>query len=126
LFFLKITRNPQQEGSHEAAKTVSPRETRPAPQPNAGHVEQDTNKPEQHKHQAVARSAVPAANRGGKPMVSLRKFGRKVRLPSTVEIKHQLLVRWLADQTAKEAAEASTLALVPAPQSADRSIMRAP
>ena len=40
------------------------------------------------------------------------KFGKKMKLPSTVEIKHQLLVRWLADQTAIEAAEASALASV--------------
>jgi hypothetical protein len=49
-------------------------------------------------------------------MVSLMKFGRKLRLPSTVEIKHQLLVLWLADQTAKEAAEASVLVVTSAPQ----------
>jgi hypothetical protein len=49
-------------------------------------------------------------------MVSLMKFGKKMKLPSTVEIKHQLLVRWLADQTAIEAAEASALASVAAPK----------
>ena len=37
-------------------------------------------------------------------MVSITRFGRKLKLPSVLEIKHQLLVRWLADQTAKEAA----------------------
>jgi len=39
-------------------------------------------------------------------MVSTTRFGRKLKLPSTVQIKHQLLLRWLADQTDKEAAEA--------------------
>lgn len=39
-------------------------------------------------------------------MVTLTKFGRKVTLPSVIQIKHQILVMWLADQTAKEAAEA--------------------
>jgi hypothetical protein len=38
-------------------------------------------------------------------MVDLSRFGRKLKLPSTVQIKHQLLLRWLADQTAKEADE---------------------
>jgi len=57
-----------------------------------------------------------ACGPGGEHMVSLMKFGRKLKLPSTIQIKHQLLVRWLADQMAKEAAEAATLALCPAPQ----------
>src|SRR5687767_12315200 len=43
---------------------------------------------------------------GGQPMVKTTRFGRKLPLPSVVQIKHQLLLRWLADQTAKEAAEA--------------------
>lgn len=34
-----------------------------------------------------------------------RKFGNKLKLPSVVQIKHQILTRWLADQTAKEASE---------------------
>jgi hypothetical protein len=38
-------------------------------------------------------------------MVRLR-FGRKLTVPSTVEIKHQLLMLWLKDQAAKEAVEA--------------------
>jgi hypothetical protein len=38
-------------------------------------------------------------------MIITRRFGKKLKLPSTTEIKHQLLLRWLAEQTAKEAAE---------------------
>ena len=38
-------------------------------------------------------------------MMTITRFGRKLKLPSVVQIKHQLLLRWLADQTAKEAAE---------------------
>jgi hypothetical protein len=34
------------------------------------------------------------------------RFGRKLALPSTIQIKHQLLMFWLKDQTEKEAAEA--------------------
>jgi hypothetical protein len=30
------------------------------------------------------------------------RFGKKIRLPSTVQIKHQLLLMWLADQVKKE------------------------
>jgi hypothetical protein len=45
-------------------------------------------------------------------MVITRRFGKKLKLPSTVEIKHQLLLRWLADQTAKEAAEATVTSAV--------------
>jgi hypothetical protein len=40
-------------------------------------------------------------------MVSSLRFGRKLKVPSTVEIKHQLLMLWLKDQVAKEAAEAA-------------------
>jgi hypothetical protein len=47
-------------------------------------------------------------------MVSITRFGRKLKLPSTAQIKHQLLLRWLADQTAKEASE------TPVPAGADR------
>ena len=37
------------------------------------------------------------------------RFGKKIRLPSTVQIKHQLLVMWLADQQRiEEAARALT------------------
>ena len=31
------------------------------------------------------------------------RFGKKIRLPSTVQIKHQLLLMWLADQEKEEA-----------------------
>jgi hypothetical protein len=34
-----------------------------------------------------------------------RKFGNKLKLPSVVQIKRQILLRWLSDQTAVEAAE---------------------
>ena len=40
-------------------------------------------------------------------MVRPLRFGRKLTVPSTVEIKHQLLMLWLKDQMAKEAAEAA-------------------
>jgi hypothetical protein len=39
-------------------------------------------------------------------MVRLLRFGRKLTVPSTVEIKRQLLMLWLKDQVAKETAEA--------------------
>jgi hypothetical protein len=35
-----------------------------------------------------------------------RKFGNKLKLPSIVQIKHQILLKWLKDQKAVEAAEA--------------------
>ena len=38
-------------------------------------------------------------------MVTITRFGKKLKLPATVEIKHQLLLRWLADQTAQETAQ---------------------
>jgi len=34
-----------------------------------------------------------------------RKFGSKMKLPSVVQIKHQILLAWLAQQIAAEAAE---------------------
>jgi hypothetical protein len=38
-------------------------------------------------------------------MVTNTRYGKKLKLPSTVQLKHQLLLRWLADQQEKEAAE---------------------
>ncbi len=40
-------------------------------------------------------------------MAGTTRFGKKVRVPSTFQIKHQLLLWWLKHQAAKEAAEAS-------------------
>ena len=40
-----------------------------------------------------------------------RKFGRAVKLPSTIQLKHQILLQWLADQTRREAEEAAKLKL---------------
>jgi hypothetical protein len=37
--------------------------------------------------------------------VNSSRFGKKLKLPSTVQLKHQLLLRWLDDQKKKEAAE---------------------
>jgi len=37
----------QQGGSNEAPKTVTPNETKPAPQQNQGDVKSDTPKPQQ-------------------------------------------------------------------------------
>jgi hypothetical protein len=36
-----------------------------------------------------------------------RRFGKKIKLPPTVQIKREILLRWLADQTEIEAAEIS-------------------
>jgi hypothetical protein len=47
------------------------------------------------------------------------RFGRKLTVPSTVEIKHQLLTLWLKDQTAKEADEAAPKGIRPATVSRD-------
>jgi hypothetical protein len=38
------------------------------------------------------------------------RFGKKIRLPSTVQIKHQLLLMRLADQEKEEAARDSQMA----------------
>ena len=40
-------------------------------------------------------------------MVTSTRFGRKLKVPSTVELKHQFLLWWLASQQKKEAAELS-------------------
>jgi hypothetical protein len=36
-----------------------------------------------------------------------RRFGKKITLPPTIQIKRQILLRWLEDQRDKEAAEVS-------------------
>jgi hypothetical protein len=38
-------------------------------------------------------------------MTITTRFGRKLKVPSTFQIKHQLLLLWLKDQLGKEAAE---------------------
>jgi hypothetical protein len=38
-------------------------------------------------------------------MTITTRFGRKLKVPSTFQIKHQLLLFWLKNQSAKEAAE---------------------
>jgi hypothetical protein len=43
-------------------------------------------------------------------MVTATRFGKKLKLPSTVQLKHQFLLRWLADQTLQEATEAKAAA----------------
>jgi len=48
-------------------------------------------------------------------MTNTMRFGRRLNLPSTVQIKHQLLMFWLKAQTEKEAAEAVATAQAPAP-----------
>lgn len=55
---------------------------------------------------------------GGASMVSSLRFGRKLKLPSTAQIKHQLLLLWLKDQTDKETAEAAMSAETSAPRAA--------
>jgi hypothetical protein len=42
---------------------------------------------------------------GDDPMTITTRFGKKLKVPSTVQIKHQLLLFWLKNQLAKEAAE---------------------
>jgi hypothetical protein len=46
-------------------------------------------------------------------MMDAMRFGRKVLMPSTIQIKHQLLTLWLKDQTEKEAVEAAANAGTP-------------
>ncbi len=46
------------------------------------------------------------------------RFGNKLKVPSTIQIKHQLLLRWLADQSAKEATEANGKTPVPSERTA--------
>lgn len=38
-------------------------------------------------------------------MTITTRFGKKLKIPSTFQIKHQLLLFWLKDQLEKEAAE---------------------
>ena len=38
-------------------------------------------------------------------MVTTIRFGRTLKVPSTFQLKHQLLLFWLKNQTAKERAE---------------------
>jgi hypothetical protein len=38
-------------------------------------------------------------------MTITTRFGKKLKVPSTFQIKHQLLLFWLKNQRAKEAAE---------------------
>jgi hypothetical protein len=45
-------------------------------------------------------------------MTITTRFGRKVKVPSTFQIKHELLLFWLKNQTAKEAVEHITEAPV--------------
>jgi hypothetical protein len=41
-------------------------------------------------------------------MTIATRFGKKIKVPSTFQIKHQLLLFWLKNQVAKEAAEDKT------------------
>jgi len=40
-------------------------------------------------------------------MAGAKRFGTKVRIPSTFQLKHQFLLWWLRHQSAKEAAAAA-------------------
>ena len=42
---------------------------------------------------------------GTHPMVTTLRIGRKLKVPSTFQLKHQLLLFWLKNQSAKERAE---------------------
>jgi hypothetical protein len=46
-------------------------------------------------------------------MMIATRFGKKLRVPSTFQIKHQLLLFWLKDQLAKEAAGGKTDERIP-------------
>lgn len=50
-------------------------------------------------------------------MTGALRFGRRIKVPSTVEIKHQLLTLWLKDQMKKEAAASEADATQPEPAS---------
>jgi hypothetical protein len=59
-------------------------------------------------------------------MTNTMRFGRKLNLPSTVQIKHQFLTFWLKNQTAKESAEAATSAKASAPHFDVTAMTRSP
>jgi hypothetical protein len=48
------------------------------------------------------------------------RFGRKLKLPSTAQIKHDVLVGWLADQTVKEELESKQAAKASSPTTTSR------
>ena len=37
--------------------------------------------------------------------IMARRFGKKIKLPPTVQIKHQILLRWLEDQGISKVAQ---------------------
>jgi hypothetical protein len=41
-------------------------------------------------------------------MVITKRFGKKLKVPSTFQVKHQLLLFWLKNQVAREAAEVAS------------------
>jgi hypothetical protein len=51
-------------------------------------------------------------------MTGALRLGRWITVPSPIEIKHQLLMPWLKDQTTKEAAASEAAATGPKPASA--------
>jgi hypothetical protein len=65
----------------------------------------------------VARDCDDPSTMEGSTMITTR-FGNKLKMPSTIQIKHQLLLRWLADQSAKEATEANGKTPVPSERTA--------
>jgi hypothetical protein len=54
-------------------------------------------------------------------MTNTMRFGRRLNLPSSVQIKHQFLMFWLKNQTEKEAAQEATQAATGAKPSAPHS-----